>query len=112
MRLTPLNKDTKCLSEILEIEILAARHGVELILSERGNYLAVQWIKRHRGDKGAGAEVMKSVCRYADSRGLVVMLSVMDAPTLETYYEQFGFEGTPDPLSPREVDMKRKPRKD
>lgn len=110
MRLSPLTLDDNRISEVLEIELLAAQHGVELMLSERGKYLAVQWIKRHTHDKGAGADVMKIVCRYADSRGLPIMLSVIDAPNLETYYEQFGFKGMPDPFFPAEVEMTRPPK--
>ena len=110
MRLAPLTKDDKRISELLEIELLAAQHGVELMLSERSTYIAVQWIKRHTTDKGAGADVMRMVCRYADQRGLSIQLTVLDAPTLENYYSQFGFTGRPDPLFPAEVEMTRTPK--
>jgi hypothetical protein len=110
MRLAPLTKDDKRISEVLEIELAAAQHGVELMLSERSNYIAVQWIKRRSGEPGSGADVMRMVCRYADSRGLPIMLSVIDAPSLEAYYESFGFKGSPDPMFPAEVEMKRTPK--
>jgi hypothetical protein len=110
MRLAPLTKDDKKISELLEIEMTAAQHGVELILSERSTYIAVQWIKRHTTEKGAGADVMKMICRYADKHNRPIMLSVIDAPSLEAYYEGFGFTGRPDPLFPVEVEMTRPPK--
>lgn len=110
MRLTPLSLDNNRVAQLLDIELQAARQGVELMLSERGSYIAVQWIKRHSNTKGSGAEVMKMVCRYADENGLIIMLTVIDAPSLEQYYEGFGFTGSPDPLFPQEVEMTRAPK--
>lgn len=91
MRLSPLTNNNTRISELLDIELFAAQQGVELMLSDRGSYIALQWIKNHSRTPGKGAEIMEMICRHADQHRRTLRLTVMDSPALVAYYEKFGF---------------------
>jgi predicted N-acetyltransferase YhbS len=90
------------------VERLATELGVEIDVERFGsNSLRLIWIDRMNGGRaGAGAQVMRALCAYADEKGLSVILTVWEgAPRLTAYYEKFGFvmRGDPDDAEPKMV---------
>lgn len=109
MRLSPLSHtDANSLKELLDIELKAAALGVELILSDRGGYIALQWIKRHGGRKGAGQRVMELLTDHADATGVPICLLVIGSTQLLNYYAEHGF--VVDGGDSSEITMIRHPR--
>lgn len=77
---------------------LAALNKVSLIAEEDERIIYLTWIGRLAGAQpGAGADIMKELCRYADHVGKSIMLDAMDGEAgLIRYYERFGFESDGD----------------
>ncbi len=75
----------------------AKERGVDLYLDlYRTNSLMLGIYREgaNAGPAGAGAEVMREVCRLADQNGVELVLDVdKSIPRLVEYYGQFGFRG-------------------
>jgi ribosomal protein S18 acetylase RimI-like enzyme len=71
----------------------AAAKGVKLEVETGEDSILLIEIERLGPARGAGAEVMRELCAFADENNLMIFLHVAQGMRrLVSYYESFGFE--------------------